>query len=256
MKKSGLNLIALILLVSTGVYFFSVRSLDTTLSAAPRFEKSANQSAGTQKNSFKKSQPIDVIKPIEVVTLHREIVSNEKRDVQHKIEKALHHIQKKSREPAGQLQVDSQLLQSHQAFAGTRWKLLSNVRAVSTGNESIKGISVGTLNHYQLIESADESGGLQKFDRSSPTVVYETRLKKAGLVTGLIKVETANPDLLKKALLGMNAQVTSSFADIQIYFITSVQNVFDLEKLFFDLKSLDFVKNVELDIVDRNYEKK
>lgn len=180
----------------------------------------------------------------------------EKVEVQQKIEKALHHIKKKSRFPTGQLKIEPNFLQNHEAFDGTRWKILSKIKAVLRDQISESDVVVGEMGRFQLVELAASDSLLNQYDKNSPAVVYETRLKKTGLVTGLIKVETERKDLLENAVRSMNAQISNSFDSIHTYFVTSEQTVFDLEKLFFSIKALGFVKTAELDILDREYEKK
>lgn len=175
---------------------------------------------------------------------------------QQKIERALHHIKNKSRLPTGQLKIEPEHLQNHEAFEGTRWKILSRVKAVLRTEISETDVIVGEIGRFSLVELTNIESALNQYDRNSPSVVYETRLKRIGLVTGLIKVETERKDLLENSIQNMNAQISNSFDSIQTYFVTSQQTVFDLEKLFFSIKALGFVKTAELDILDREYEKK
>ncbi len=182
--------------------------------------------------------------------------SFEKVDANQKIEKALQNIKSNSRLPTGQLKVEQEYLQSHEAFEGSRWKLLLKVKAVLRGQWTEGQIVVGEMGRFQLVEVVNSDSSLNQYDRNSPAVVYETRLKKTGLVTGLIKVETDRKDLLGSAVRNMNAEITNSFDSIQTYYVTSEQTIFDLENLFFKIKSLGFIKTAELDILDREYEKK
>ena len=251
MRKSASILIMVITLIfGISVYLFFSFHRSKPLSVANSEEVSVRNSEAVQKENpaTVQNQPV-VQKPEEPATV-------EKVEVQQKVEKALHNIKKKSRLPTGHLKVEADFLRNHEAFEGTRWKILSNVKAVLPDQISESDVIVGQMGRFQLIESIDAESSLNQFDRNSPTVIYETRLKKTGLVTGLIKVETERKDLLENAIQNMNAQISNSFDSIQTYFVTSEQTVFDLEKLFLRIKSLGFVKTAELDILDRVYEKK
>ena len=208
-----------------------------------------------QSETFPKEDSKSIQNPTIVNSLNGSAIV-EKIEVQQKVEKALHHIRNKSRLPTGALRVEPEYLQNHEAFEGSRWKILSKVKAVLRDQTSESDVVVGEMGRFQLVELTDSVASLNFYDRNSPVVVYETRLEKAGLVTGLIKVETERKDLLENALLSVNAQISNSFDSIQTYFVTSEQTVFDLEKLFFNIKSWGFVKTAELDILDREYEKK
>lgn len=173
-----------------------------------------------------------------------------------KMQRALQNIQKKSRIPTGALKINPEKLFEHEAFKGSRWRVWSGVKALLVEDVRASDVVVSQLGRFSLIENLHEEASLKQFDRKSPTVVYDSRLKSPGLLTGLIKVETDRVDLLQMAIQDLNAHVENSFEHIQTYFVTSRQTQFDLEKLYFFIRALPFVKNAELDILDRDYEKK
>lgn len=184
------------------------------------------------------------------------LLVHQRNETDDKTQRALQNIQKKSRIPTGSLKINPEKLSGHEAFAGTRWKIWSGVKALLSEEVRASDVVVAQLGRFNLIENLHAEAALNQFDRQSPTLVYDSRLKKPGLVTGLIKVETERKDLLQSAIQGLNARIENSFEEIQTYFVTSQQAQFDLEKLFLTIQQMPFVKNAELDILDRDYEKK
>lgn len=249
-KNAPILILVITLIFGISVYLFFSLSRSNSLNVASIENNSVQKSELIQKKDLTELET----KPVTQKFL--EPVKIEKINVQQKVEKALHNLKNKSRQPTGQLKVEPEFLRNHEAFDGTRWKILSKVKAVLRGQGSEGDVVVGQIGRFQLVELAYGDSTLNQYDRNSPVVVYETRLKKTGLVTGLIKVETDRKDLLENAIRNMNAQISNSFDSIQTYFVISEKTVFDLEKLYFRIKSLGFVKTAELDILDREYEKK
>lgn len=247
MRKNASNLIIAVSVVfAASIYFFFAFHLAPNSLVA--IEKPVKAAISEKNETVTVVQSAVPQRPVAEI--------QQKVEVQQKIEKALHYINQKSRAPTGQLKISADFLQEHEAFNGTRWKILSKVKAVRNDKITENDIVVGQMNHFQLVELPAPDSQLSQFDRNSPTVVYETRLKKPGLVTGLIKVETEHKELLESSVRQMNARISDSFDQIQTYFVTSELSIFDLEKLYTQIKSLEFVKAAELDISDREYEKK
>ena len=81
------------------------------------------------------------------------------------------------------------------------------------------------------------------------------RLKKVGIITGTIKVQTMEKQQLEKDLNQFRAQITDSFDAIHVYFITSTDQIFNLEQLYENLKAQPYIKNIEIEVLNRTYEK-
>lgn len=248
MKKTGLIFLIFIL---GGAYYFSAaeKSADT-----PVVENSSSiESEKSEKilNSVSTHDTQGVVKALPSAES-----ALQKSDVEQKMKKALVTWQQKSRHPSAQLKVNPTALHLHPVFTGTSWKIWLGAKAVLPEVTQSTDVIVGQLGRYNLVEATNSETNLNQFDRNSLPVVYNSRLKKPGLVTGLIQVQTERKDLLTAALAQERAEITNSFDDIQTYYVTSVQAQFDLENLFNLIKAMPFVKNAELDILDRDYEKK
>lgn len=171
-----------------------------------------------------------------------------------KIQTAIKYFKKENRKPANHLVVAVDQLVSSEVMPSPRWKLWSSVRAVQIENTLLADEIILRMNNLNIIH-ADISSNLSEFNKDAQAVVYDSRLKKIGLITGFIKIETNRKDLLEKSLKPLDAEIINSFDKIETYFITSRKAIFDLENLYQLLKVQSFIKSIEIDISDRDYEK-
>ncbi len=173
-----------------------------------------------------------------------------------KVARALLFVKKNSRKPTAQLHLLPQNLISTEVILPPHWKIWLTARSIQA-DQTVQGdLIVAKVGGYNIIETGTAGSVLTSFDKSSPTVVYDSRLQKPGIVTGLIKLKTLQKNLLQSDLIALHASIINSFDDIQTYYVTSDQNHFDLESLFFFLKSKPYLEEIELDILDRDYERK
>ncbi len=159
------------------------------------------------------------------------------------------------RNPISPNSKDRQMI-NPEVLKGTRWKLVTNYRAIkedhATGNEE----QILKFGNQLIIEVSEDIFNFHEFRKSALPVVYDSRLKKMGVVTGLIVIETGRKDLLLEALKPLDAVLINSFDDIKTYYVTVEKEVFDLEVMFENLNQLNFIENITLDISDRVYDKK
>ncbi|MBC7420954.1 MAG: hypothetical protein H7328_09510 [Bdellovibrio sp.] len=168
-----------------------------------------------------------------------------------KIALALENIRKQNRTPS-QTFVQPKSLQASSLLNGTRWKIWPQAKVV---NEKNSAAEIAQVNNLTIVQGNDRAVDLSQFDSKSPVVLYNERLQKPGILTGIIKVETQNRILLESSLTNLHARISDAFDPIQTYFVTSTDLVFDLEALFENLKALPEVHNVELEILNKTYEK-
>ncbi|MBC7740696.1 MAG: hypothetical protein H7061_00765 [Bdellovibrionaceae bacterium] len=184
------------------------------------------------------------------------ITTNVDSDGQFKFKSALKNAHKNQRSPSAQFRPSAASLNESPYLDSARWKIWKNVKAISaealTGDEVI----VGEVNHLFLIQHPPaQVTNLAQFDRDEPVVVYDGRLRKAGLISGVIKIETSNRAMLESDLGKLQAKVFDAFDNIETYFVSSQNNRFNLEELFKFLKSRPYVKSAELEIIGTTYEK-
>ncbi len=141
------------------------------------------------------------------------------------------------------------------AFA-PRWKIWKNVKAIKSEIKPDGNVLIGTFNRYYIVRDADsEKTDLTQFNSEQPTVVYDERLRKPGLVTGMIKIETMDRVQLESDLNRLHAHIFDAFENINTYFISDFDSRFNLQLLFTTLKARPYVQNIELDITGITYEK-
>jgi hypothetical protein len=140
----------------------------------------------------------------------------------------------------------------HSVFNDDRWQLTRFKSIPKTDPAAQQALA--ELDQWALIE-APADYDFKNFDKSSPAAVFDPRLKKIGLVTGTLKVVTDEPESMKAALSAHAAEVTQAFPHIQTYFITSRSDVFNLESLYSALRAQASARSVELEILDRQYER-
>jgi hypothetical protein len=147
-------------------------------------------------------------------------------------------------------------LMSDEILNETPWKIWSHVESVVKADYAPSQVILSEITNRYIIQSNDENANLSEFKKSKLTVLYNSRLKKAGLLSGQIKIVTNRKDLLEQKLKSLNASIVNSFETIQTYFVTSLDESFDLRFLFLNLKEQPFTNSIELDVIDRTYEKK
>jgi hypothetical protein len=165
--------------------------------------------------------------------------------------KAMIYKEKFDRTPA---QLNSKVfLVEHRLLQSTPWKIWVNTQVVKKENAPI-GHSLANIHNFSIIESEDNMN-LTEFDTNKAIAVFDERLKKPGLITGTLKVQTSNKSRLQTDLKNYQAQITDEFENIETYFIKSSQPIFNLELLYQTLKNQDYINSVEIEILSKNYVK-
>lgn len=198
------------------------------------------------KNDFEK-----IVKP----TFAPNPSTSENIDIESKTKKILKHIKNHSRNPSGQTGSSPKLLVENQLLKSTRWKIWQQTQVINIQNRSATDKILAQVSNLLIIESQNENLSLTEFNSSFPVAAYNERLKKAGVITGTIKIETLEKEQLENDLNRLRAHITDSFEPIHTYFITGSDQIFDLELLYETLKSYPYIKKIELEILDKNYEK-
>lgn len=149
-------------------------------------------------------------------------------------------------------------LRAHPILSQTRWQLWLKTRAdfLNENSASAPGSEITRLNNYTIVADDSNISDLSEFHKTTPQVVYDQRRKQVGILTGTIRVNTDRRDLLEKDLATVQAEISDAFDAIETYFIQSTHDVFDLQNLYLFLRQQSYIKNVELEILSRTYEKK
>lgn len=159
------------------------------------------------------------------------------------------------RMPSAQTPPAPEHLLPHALLNPTPWKIWLNTQAISSDDKKNSDVVLAQVSRMLIIESGAENASLTEFNSNSPVVVYDARLKKTGLINGMIRIHTLSKPQLEADLLELNARITDSFDAINTYFVTGNDAIFNLEALHAVLKAKPYVKSADLDITSRNYEK-
>lgn len=159
------------------------------------------------------------------------------------------------RMPSEQTQPAPENLLPHALLNPTPWKIWLNTQAVRSEDRKHSDVVLAQVSRMLIVESGAENANLNEFNSNSPIVVYDARLKKAGLINGMIRIQTLSKPRLEADLLELNARITDSFDAINTYFVTGNDAIFNLEALLAVLKAKPYVKSADLDITSRTYEK-
>lgn len=161
----------------------------------------------------------------------------------------------KRRVASAQTPPTAEQLLPHALLNPTPWKIWLNTQAIRSEDRQTADVVLAQVSRMLIIESSAENANLTEFNSSLPIVVYDARLKKAGLINGMIRIQTLSKAQLEADLAELNARITDSFDAINTYFVTGSDPVFNLESLFLLLKAKPYVKAADLDITSRTYEK-
>ncbi len=138
-------------------------------------------------------------------------------------------------------------------LVGTRWKVWKGVSYLPL-NKFAEG-TVADVAKYKVVESPTVNPDLNNFVKGEGVVLYNERSKMVGLMTGVFNVKVSETSAIQKIAEQYNLEVTGAFPEIQRYFVTSKNSVFNLERLKADLEEDPLVSNVELEIISGVYEK-
>lgn len=151
------------------------------------------------------------------------------------------------------LNLSGAVIERSPLLEGTGWGLWKGVTAL----KKIKGVPsdkvLGEVNGFYLIEDISHND-IRQFSPSQPLVVLNSRLGIAGVVTGVVTV-TLKEGASIEALAHIDVQVLNSFPEIRTYYVTSSQEVFDLQSFQEALVSESAVERAHLEILSRQYEK-
>ncbi len=172
-----------------------------------------------------------------------------------KIQNALEYIKQHNRNPSAQTLLTPGTLIQNVLLKSTSWKIWPQTQVIRTDEKTSADKILARVSNLLIIDAPNEIKSLTEFNSAKPIAVYDERLKKAGVITGTIKIQTDQKSLLENELYQYRAHITESFEAIHIYFVTSTDLIFNLEHLFQALKSNPYVKEIELEILSKNYEK-
>lgn len=146
-------------------------------------------------------------------------------------------------------------LVSDALFAGSSWRIWKGVTAYPKSAQASHGKRVGEVNGYDLIDEGSPVS-LENFDPARPLVVLsQNGTGRVGVMTGTVVVtleEGASADFLTQSA---QIRIVGASPEIQTYFVTPTQVPFNMRDFLESLKEAPEVRQVEMEILDRQYEK-
>lgn len=176
---------------------------------------------------------------------------------QDKLQKALKFIRKQNRGLSSVAPEQKNLL-ANNLLSATPWKIWANTKVVHYESNLITQQILGRVSNLAIVDDDSKNDPqvvLKNFDTQNPVAVYDTRLKKPGVLTGTIKVVTHQKELLEEQLKQYQAHIDIGFDEIHTYFVTSQTQLFNLENLYNGLINQPYITKVELEVLSKTYEK-
>ena len=176
---------------------------------------------------------------------------------QDKLQKALRFIRKQNR-GLSSAAPEQKNLQANNLLSTTPWKIWTNTKVVTYESNLIAQQILGRVSNLAILEDNSKNNDvvlLTNFDKQNPIAVYDSRLKKPGVLTGTIKVVTDQKELLEAQLKQHQAIIDLGFDEIHTYFVTSQTPQFNLENLYNTLINQPYITKIELEVLSKTYEK-
>lgn len=119
--------------------------------------------------------------------------------------------------------------------------LESESRSVRLGSFSLKSQPSSSTETY--------------FVKSSPLVLYNSRLKNVGVLTGTFEIKLKPNIPINSLLTDYDLNLTQGFPHLSRFFVTPKTQTFNLKALYQSLSEDNRISSVQLEILDRSYEK-
>lgn len=149
---------------------------------------------------------------------------------------------------------DQRSLEASLTLENTRWKIWSGVSAVAKSQGS-RPDAIGEVSGFYLVQDDRFRSDERNFSSGSPLVVFDQRRDAVGVVTGSFEV-TLNEGVDIRALVSnQDLRIINAFPESHIYFVTSATQPFNLQNLYQALKNDSGVKQVDIEVLSRHYEK-
>lgn len=142
------------------------------------------------------------------------------------------------------------------SLADRNWKIWNGITAVPQHQFVNHQQSIaGRINGYILINSP-ENLSIENFNSADPIVVYNERRQVPGVVTGTLSIKINKGVNIDDVLQEYQLKSLDSFPQIRLYYVTSIAQPFDLSQLFKSLQQDSRIDNIEVEILDRQYDQR
>lgn len=150
--------------------------------------------------------------------------------------------------------LDNAELEKIPLLADTPWKLWKGVVAKPKSAATPNEVVISEVSGFVVVGSEAEYD-IKQFSSSSPLVVANTRLSQAGVLTGTITVVLKEGQSAEFLSEDNGVKTMGAFPKIRTYYVTALQEPFDLQEFYLELKNHPGVEQVSLEILSRQYDK-
>lgn len=137
----------------------------------------------------------------------------------------------------------------------SQWEVLPQVSVNPNTAQTIDENS-NNVGNFKLKTNSSLSTEKQ-FNKSSPMVLRSKRSQNLGVLTGTFIVKLKSPqDDIAGVLLDYDLMLLQPFKHLSLYFVTSKNNVFNLESTYELLSKDPRIQSLDIEIISRTYGKK
>ncbi|PIS11570.1 MAG: hypothetical protein COT73_03315 [Bdellovibrio sp. CG10_big_fil_rev_8_21_14_0_10_47_8] len=163
------------------------------------------------------------------------------------------NLKKKSTFPAP----SPDLLSPSQTLTTTSWQLLTGTKAVHDIDRQIPAQDVlARVGNYALINDSGFIPDETHFSSRAPLVVYDSRLQKAGVLTGTLRLKIENTSQVQALCQQYNLNLVHSVPEARVYFVKSNLESVDLPAMKVALEKDPRIHNATPEVLSKSYEKK
>jgi hypothetical protein len=164
--------------------------------------------------------------------------------------------EKPIRQPSQSRYPKTDELLSHPLLSDSKWLIWKNVSAIPKKNfDGNDSDLLGKTSGFVYLYDENQKLEIENFTPERPLVLYNSRLRQAGVLTGTIKVELRNENNIESFLVDHHAVSLGEFPEIRTFFVTSKSVPFQLDEFYQLIRSDERVQKTELEILSRKYEK-
>lgn len=132
------------------------------------------------------------------------------------------------------------------------WDILSQ----STAEVDLSSSTQNKIGHFK-VENDKAVSNETYFVKSNPIVLLNQRTKNIGVLTGTLEIKLkSNETNINQIVNDYNLALLHSFPHLDTYFVSSKNETFNLEAIFQSLSNDERILSVNLEIIDRSYDKK
>ncbi len=152
---------------------------------------------------------------------------------------------------------ETELVRLEALPAESHWKLVSTLVAVPVANvtKAERASAEGELSGFVIFDAPEGQIRERDLSSSGPLVVYNSRNKSYGILTGNLELTLHNSQDIQLVTRDYRLAVRDSFSEIKLFFVVPQAGSSNLQQVKSNLERDSRVADVELEIVSHQYAK-